>query len=55
MLHLLELYSYIVFVNSVLNQQKCRLQSRSLEYFVLFSSEPASFQKHLLGVIQGMC
>jgi len=57
MFHLLELlYSYyIVFVNSVLSQQKCRVQSRSLEYFVLFSPEPANFQKHLLGVIEGMC
>jgi len=57
MFHLLELlYSYcIVFVNSVFSQQKCRVKSRSLEYFVLFSSEPANFQKHLLGVIEGMC
>jgi hypothetical protein len=55
MFHLLELYSYcIVFVNSVLSQQKCRVKSRTLEYF-LFSSEPANFQKHFLGVIEGMC
>jgi len=57
MFHLLELLCsyYIVFVNNVVSQQKCRVQSRSLEYFVLFSSKPASFQKHLLGVIEGMC
>jgi len=38
MFHLLELlYSYcIVVVNSVLSQQKCRVKSRSLEYFVFF-------------------
>jgi hypothetical protein len=55
--HLLELLYiyYIVFVNSVLSQQKCRVHSRSREYLVLFSSEPANFQKHLLGVIEGMC
>jgi hypothetical protein len=40
MFHLLELLYiyYIVFVNCVLSEQKCIVQSCALEYFVLFSS-----------------